>query len=172
MSYIPNNEFLVELRLSQKEPTETLCNYFLLIIRSEIYHYRPNFINKEDLEMDLLLWVLGMYRKYDLNNPAPFNYFTICIHRKLISMTVRQMKKEIDEKMFRYSMGMIDGDWMDEEQKIYYEEVFIKRKERINKKGKRNPMYGKKQSEESKKKIADSVKKYYENKKKVQEENN
>lgn len=162
MSYIPNNEFLVELRLSQKDPTETLCNFFLLIIRSEIYHYRQNVTNKEDLEMELLLWVLGMYKKYDLNNPAPFNYFQVCIHRKLISMTVRQMKKEIEEKMFRYSIGNIDDDWMTEEQKIYYEEVFLKK---TNKKGKKNPMYGKKQSEESKKKIAESVKKYHEKKK-------
>lgn len=162
MSYIPNNEFLVELRLSQKEPTETLCNFFLLIIRSEIYHYRQNVNNKEDLEMDLLLWVLGMYRKYDLNNPAPFNYFTTCIHRKLIQMTVRQMKKEIEEKMFRYSIGVIDGDWMTEEQKIYYEEVFLKK---TSKKGKKNPMYGKKQSEDTKKRIAESVKKYHEKKK-------
>lgn len=165
MSYIPNNDFLCELRLSQKYPTERLCQYFLLIIKSEIYHYRPNFINKEDLEMDLLLWVLGMYRKYDLNNPAPFNYFTVCIHRKLISMTVRQMKKEIEEKMFRYSMGMIDGDWMDEEQKIYYEEVFIKKYERKSKAGNKNPMFGKKQSEDTKKRIAESVKKYHEKKK-------
>ena len=170
MSYIPNNDFLCELRLSQKDPTERLCQYFLLIIKSEIYHYRPNVNNKEDLESELLLWVLGMYKKYDLNNPAPFNYFTVCIHRKLISMTVRQMKKEIEEKMFRYSIGVIDGDWMDEEQKTYYEEVFIKRYERKSKAGKKNPMFGKKQSEDTKKRIAESVKKYHSSKKKIKEE--
>lgn len=156
MAYIPNNEFLCELRLSQINPTETLCMYFSLMIQTEIFKFRFNYAHKEDLQQDLLLYLLTIYKKFNLDNPSPYNYFQKCIHRKMIQITVSDMKHEIDERMLRYSIEAQNDDWMSDDQIKYYNGVFMNKLR--GRSGERNPMYGKKHSEETRKKISESMK--------------
>lgn len=156
MAYIVNTDFLAELRLSQINPTKELCAYFSLIIQSEIFRYRFNYIHKEDLKQDLLLYVLSIYKKYNLDNPSPYSYFQKCIHRKMIQITVSDMKHDIDERMLKYSHDYMNDEWMNEDQVNYYNNIFLKKLQ--GRSGERNPMYGKKHSEETRKKISESMK--------------
>ena len=123
--YIDNEKFLAELILSQKEPTEQLCMYFLLIIRDFVYRKNTSYINKEDLIQEILLKCLEKYKKYDLNHKDCVGFWKLVIGRDIIKKVTRDRQIQKETMFFRYSVGEIDGDWMTEQDKNDYNDKFI-----------------------------------------------
>ena len=123
--YIDNEKFLAELILSQKEPTEQLCMYFLLIIRDFVYRKNASYVYKEDLIQEILLKCLEKYKQYDLNHKDAVGFWKLVIGRDIIKKVTRDRQINKERMFFRYSMGEIDGDWMTDQDKIDYQEKFI-----------------------------------------------
>lgn len=123
--FIDNEKFLAELKLSQKEPTEQLCMYFLLIIRDFVYRKNASYPYKEDLIQEILLKCLEKYKQYDLTHKDCVGFWKLCIGRDIIKKVNRDRQIRREEMFFNYSMGAIDDDWMSEQDKIDYQEKFI-----------------------------------------------
>ena len=123
--YIDNERFLAELKLSQKEPTEQLCMYFLLIIRDFVYRKNASYVNKEDLIQEILLKCLEKYKKYNLNHKDCVGFWKLVIGRDIIKKVTRDRQIQKERMFFRYSVGEIDGDWMTEQDKNDYNDKFI-----------------------------------------------
>ena len=123
--YIDNEKFLAELKLSQKEPTEQLCMYFLLIIRDFVYRKNASYPYKEDLIQEILLKCLEKYKQYDLTHKDCVGFWKLCIGRDIIKKVNRDRQKRREEMFFNYSVGLIDDDWMTEQDKIDYQDKFI-----------------------------------------------
>ena len=123
--YIDNEKFLAELKLSQKEPTEQLCMYFLLIIRDFVYRKNASYPYKEDLIQEILLKCLEKYKQYDLTHKDCVGFWKLCIGRDIIKKVNRDRQKRREEMFFNYSVGLIDDDWMTEQDNIDYQDKFI-----------------------------------------------
>ena len=123
--FIDNEKFLAELKLSQKEPTEQLCMYFLLIIRDFVYRKNTSYPHKEDLIQEILLKCLEKYKQYDLTHKDCVGFWKLCIGRDIIKKVNRDRHKKREEMFFNYSVGLIDDDWMTEQDKIDYQDKFI-----------------------------------------------
>lgn len=123
--FIDNEKFLAELKLSQKEPTEQLCMYFLLIIRDFVYRKNASYPYKEDLIQEILLKCLEKYKQYDLTHKDCVGFWKLCIGRDIIKKVNRDRQKRREEMFFNYSVGLIDDDWMTEQDKIDYQDKFI-----------------------------------------------
>lgn len=123
--FIDNEKFLAELKLSQKAPTEQLCMYFLLIIRDFVYRKNASYPYKEDLIQEILLKCLEKYKQYDLNHKDCVGFWKLVIGRDIIKKVTRDRQIRREEMFFNYSMGVIDDDWMSEQDKIDYQDKFI-----------------------------------------------
>lgn len=123
--YIDNEKFLAELILSQKEPTEQLCMYFLLIIRDFVYRKNASYVNKEDLIQEILLKCLEKYKKYNLNHKDCVGFWKLVIGRDIIKKVTRDRQLRREELFFQYSTGQNDGAWMTDQDKLDYHEKFI-----------------------------------------------
>ena len=129
--YVDDVEFLAELILSQKEPTERLGQFLQLVAQIAVAKTCPNYKPREDLIQDTLLELLRMYKNYDLSNKKPYLFFEIHAKRFIRCITVRQLKKDKLRKFFEYSVDLNDGKWMTEEDIELYNTHYIKYKERL-----------------------------------------
>ena len=127
--YVDDAEFLAELILSQKEPTERLGQFLQLIAQIAVAKTCPNYKPREDLIQDTLLELLRMYKNYNLAYKIHAKRFIRCT-------TVRQLKKDKLRKFFEYSVDLNDGSWMTEEDIEEYNTNYVKYKERL-KRGKK-----------------------------------
>lgn len=134
--YVDDAEFLAELILSQKEPTERLGQFLQLIAQIAVAKTCPNYKPREDLIQDTLLELLRMYKNYDLAYKKPYLFFEIHAKRFIRCTTVRQLKKDKLRKFFEYSVDLNDGSWMTEEDIEEYNTNYVKYKERL-KRGKK-----------------------------------
>ena len=73
--YVDDAEFLAELMLSQKEPTERLGQFLQLIAQIAVAKTCPNYKPREDLIQDTLLELLRMYKDYNDTDKKPYLLF-------------------------------------------------------------------------------------------------
>ena len=134
--YVDDAEFLAELKLTKKEPTERLGHFLQLIAQIAVAKTCPNYKPREDLIQDTLLELLRMYKNYNLAYKKPYLFFEIHAKRFIRCTTVRQLKKDKLRKFFEYSVDLNDGSWMTEEDIEEYNTNYVKYKERL-KRGKK-----------------------------------